>query len=440
MNQKNPIEILAPLSLIGAAALSFIGPDGSGLVGWLIAAFFICAAAIAKNPRIGTLLTALTALGANGYLLSRKFAASGDAICNISATFNCDAVNNSAASEMFGVPITLFGVAFYAALAIAALASSKRSPKFHQVNAIFALFNVLVSIWLGAVSIQLGVGCVMCISIYASNALLLWAGLRGMKSQGEHLGHDLGSLFKSSSLIRICMVFAAITMVGNIVWTSKISVLPDVSGEKIQPRDLGRLYFSMDGPLILDGSEYSKGSADAAYQIVEFADYGCPHCAQAEKLLGELVKQRDDVLVTFKPFPLTSLCNPGIPSDGGPQRCNAAFASECAGQQGKFFELSGLVFANQRFLNMDDLRYHAEQLELDLEKWEQCMVDPATLAGVIKDAESGVRAGVHGTPAVFIKGTHGDQYIGVRGAATVVKLIEAHEAGVTLPAPTPDHH
>jgi protein-disulfide isomerase/uncharacterized membrane protein len=504
MNQKNPLEVLAPLSLISAAGLSLVGPDGSGFVGWLVAAFFVCAAAIAKNPRFGTLLTALTALGANGYLLRRKFVITGDSYCNLSDSWSCDAVNFSPASEMFGVPITLFGVAFYAGLAFAALSSSSRSPRFHQVNAIFGLFSVLISVWLAAVSIQLGVGCVMCISIYASNALLLGAGLRGMNAQGTHLDDDLSSLLKSSSLIRICVVFTGLTMVGNITWANKqpdieeqilshyvIDRLPGLNKETTLPviallhlkanppapdtpfvltdksgnqanfsvtdielgtvyqesensdklkKSLVRLYFAMDGPLILDGSEYSKGPAEATYHIVEFADYGCPHCAQAEKLLGELVKQRDDVRVTFKPFPLTSLCNPGIPSDGGPQRCNAAFASECAGQQGKFFELSGLVFKNQRFLNIDDLRYHAEQLELDLEKWEQCMIDPATLAGVIKDAESGVRAGVHGTPAVFIKGIHGDDFVAVRGAESVVKLIEAHEAGVTLPAPSTHSH
>jgi hypothetical protein len=47
---------------------------------------------------------------------------------------------------------------------------------------------------------------------------------------------------------------------------------------------------------------------------------------------------------------------------------------------------------------------------------------------------------VHGTPAVFIKGIHGGYFVAVRGAESVVKLIEAHEAGVTLPDPTPHSH
>ena len=97
--------------------------DGADVMAWMAALLAASAGMIQRSPRKGSFATALVCLGANAYLLSLKVDGSGDSACNVNELVNCDIVNNSAASEMFGIPITLFGVGFYSGVVLATLLS-----------------------------------------------------------------------------------------------------------------------------------------------------------------------------------------------------------------------------------------------------------------------------------------------------------------------------
>lgn len=445
-NNKNPLPLWQFIGSIGGLLFlilllvstfsidSILTLLAQPLVLGLVATLALCAFVISRSVRLGTLLTAVSGIGASGYLLTRKMAASGDSICNISATLNCDAVNASAASELMGLPVTLFGIAFYVGLAVAALAPTAKTPRFHQVNAIFGFASVLFSVYLGAEAMALGVGCLLCFSLYASNVLLLWAGLRGLKQTEGNALHNVGELPLSRTNITITVIFILIVGVFRMA-TAPITSLPTESGDKIDDRVLEQLYYAANGQIVLDGTEFTLGPPNAKYQIVEFADFGCPHCAKAEKALTKLITMRDDTSLTFKPFPLSGACNPALEGTDGSYLCDTAAAVDCAGQQGKFFEYSHTVFSNQQYLQPADLLFHAKELQLDVTLWQQCLTKPATLAGIKRDAQAGTKAGVIGTPAIFLRGTHGDKYINVRGAETVIKLIQASESGRALPKP-----
>ena len=62
----------------------------------------------------------------------------------------------------------------------------------------------------------------------------------------------------------------------------------------------------------LDGSEPRLGSTQAMFQILEFADFECPHCGQVAPQLKQLVKDHDDTNLRFKQYPLSNICNPNI--------------------------------------------------------------------------------------------------------------------------------
>jgi len=80
----------------------------------------------------------------------------------------------------------------------------------------------------------------------------------------------------------------------------------------------------------------------------------------------------------------------------------------------------------------------AQQVRLDLPKWQACLADPATAQGILNDAKQGGEAGVMGTPSLYLKGVKGDEYIAIRqGPMAVLALIEAAEAGVELPPASP---
>jgi protein-disulfide isomerase/uncharacterized membrane protein len=433
------LHVIAGLCAVGAAIAQVTAVEVAPLILFLIGFAFFAAGAIAHAPRTGTLITAIGAFSANAYLFSRKMAmGAGDAACNISEVINCDAVNSSPYSEAFGVPITLIGMAFYAGLAAASLFAPKKTPRFHQLNALFAIVSLVYSLFLGAVSAQMGHVCVVCLSLYADNALLLWAGLRGMSSSGTRLTDDLGGLATSRSFMTITAGFAIVLLVGGSAWRGRPAAMPTGSGDTLSAETLGAMYTLPAADVRLDGSEPILGDKNAPYLLVEFADYACPHCARAERELHALVEELPQLQVRFKPFPLTSQCNPQLQFDGGSERCIAAFGTECARQQGRFWEYSASVFRNQQYMSTEDLTFQAEQVGLDVAQWKDCIERPDTRQGVLADAQAGQDAGVNGTPTMFLKGTHGERWIMItQGPAAAKKLIEAHAAGVVLPEPGP---
>jgi len=102
----------------------------------------------------------------------------------------------------------------------------------------------------------------------------------------------------------------------------------------------------------------------------------------------------DKVRVVFRQFPL-----------GMHQRAQpAAEASECANEQGKFWEYHDKLFANQQKLSDDDFKTYAAELGLNVDAFTACYSSGKHRAAVQKDMAEGQKAGVSGTPAFFING------------------------------------
>jgi len=446
--RPGPMETVSRYVLPGASAACvatalFTGDPRVQLFAWVGAAVFACAFAIARSTRVGVLLTALGCMGSNLYLLTQKWAASGKpSLCTVDAVVNCDALNTSSYSMLLDTPVTVFGAAFYLGLAIAAF--GKPTARFHQVNTIFAVLSLAMSAYLAAASYSLGAVCAMCVSIYAGNILLFIAGIKGLRESDVAIGEELGEVFRSSSFWTVSGVFLVMTVLGRTAWdgrdgASAASVGPAEAIHTLSPSErIGMLYAKPDGPVTLDGTEPILGDPNAPYMVVEWADFGCPHCAHASKAFKVLVAEHPDVQVRFKAFPLSGACNPLIDGDGGAERCVGALAAECAGRQGKFWEMSGTMFQNLGYLAAEDLEFMAGQVGVDVPTWRACLQDTSAQESVIDDAKAGVAAGVQGTPALYLKGTHGDDFVLVLYTPEEVDaILEAHRSGMSLPPPGP---
>ncbi len=138
-----------------------------------------------------------------------------------------------------------------------------------------------------------------------------------------------------------------------------------------------------------------KGSATAKIQIVEFSDFQCPFCSRVTDPLNKLKeKYGDDLVVAFKHFPL----------DFHKEARPASHGSMCANDQGKFWEYHDKVFANQKALQDADLRKYAEEVGLDMAKWDECMKAGTHQALIDAEMAEGRKAGVRGTPTIYING------------------------------------
>lgn len=187
----------------------------------------------------------------------------------------------------------------------------------------------------------------------------------------------------------------------------------------------------------LVGDEPVLGDPNAPYVVLEYADFGCPHCALAGKALKQLVQQHPEIQVRFRPFPLSGACNPGFPqSNQGIERCRAAMAGECAAKQDLFWDYSPIVFDNQPDLFDPALQAAAEKAGLDMDAWNACMSDRETVVAIVEDAEAGIRAGVRGTPTLYLKGATEMEWIEVcAGPEAILVITQLHQDGQTLPDP-----
>lgn len=138
-----------------------------------------------------------------------------------------------------------------------------------------------------------------------------------------------------------------------------------------------------------------RGGATASVMIVEFSDYQCPYCRQAEATVEALLaKYGDKVRFSYRDFPLTTL---------HPQAMIAAEASRCAEEQGKFWEYHDELF-KAASLEKSSLVEYARNLKLDSAQFESCLTGEKYKKEIEADEEAGRNAGVNGTPGFFING------------------------------------
>jgi len=139
--------------------------------------------------------------------------------------------------------------------------------------------------------------------------------------------------------------------------------------------------------------------------VVEYGDYECPYCAQADAMLAGLPVKR-----VFRHFP--------VPSKH-PRARVLACAVEAAALQGRFWEMHDSLFADQGHLDDPHLWRRAHELDLDLERFEVDRRADAVAERVARDFRTGIRAGVTTTPTLFVAG---ERYPGVPDAALRERL------------------
>jgi Na+/H+ antiporter NhaA len=155
--------------------------------------------------------------------------------------------------------------------------------------------------------------------------------------------------------------------------------------------------------LILDLAEpvdperdHIRGPEDAPVTVLEYGDFECPYCGQAEPVLRELLREfGDDVRYVWRHLPL---------NDVHPNAQLAAEAAEAAAEQGAFWEMHDLLLARQDSLKLPDLLSYAGEIGLDVERFEDDLRTRAGAARIAIDVDSADLSGVSGTPTFFING------------------------------------
>lgn len=158
----------------------------------------------------------------------------------------------------------------------------------------------------------------------------------------------------------------------------------------------------------------TAGAEQPRVEVVEFADFECPYCSVMANALGE-VKQRFEgkaVRFSYRHFPLSF----------HPKARPAAEFSQCAEEQGKFWQVHDHIYANMSEMGREELMAKAPELGLDNEKLQACLASERPGQQVEADLEAGKRAGVEGTPTLYINGR---PFQGQPTAEGIAQAIEA---------------
>jgi protein-disulfide isomerase len=167
--------------------------------------------------------------------------------------------------------------------------------------------------------------------------------------------------------------------------------------------------------------DHIRGRPDAPSALLEYGDYECPACGQLYPIIKALQEQLgDELCFAFRNFPLTNV---------HPHAEHAAEAAEAAAAQGSFWEMHDMLFENQDALEDEALAEYAAALGLDEVRLIREVLSATYARRVREDFKSGVRAGVNGTPTIFV---NGERYDGVRSLGSLLAAVMPRSGHYTI--------
>lgn len=145
------------------------------------------------------------------------------------------------------------------------------------------------------------------------------------------------------------------------------------------------------------GSAPFIGDANATVTVVEFSDYQCPYCKRhATTVMPDLLKQYADsgqAKFVMREFPIENL---------HPRAVAASQAALCAKDQGHYWQMHDLLFADQRAMGDEQLKAHAATLGLDQSAFDACYDDNQHIARIRDYQKEAAQMGITGTPSFVL--------------------------------------
>ena len=361
---------------------------------------------------LGLLLSVYTMI----HHLELKATGATDAFCNINSTFNCDDIARSKYSELFGIPLGIYGAGYFLSLAVllitSRIKSQYRNDALHTYR--FLVYSgVGVTLVLAGLSFfALGKGCLNCIGVYI--LCMAQAGaVIAFKDRLPNVDNAMKSLSNGLTFALIPMALA----VGSFTLLKPSSPnfhadVPQTGAVPARPAPADQVIFGATQVIELNrspfsglGEDYREGPDDAKVVIVEFADFQCPACKHAYSMLKQLkLDFGDRIQVVFKNYPLDQKCNKAITHKMHEFACDAAMLSRCVGKKGNYFAIHHLLLDRQEQLSTENAKAWAKEMGLSDAEVQECLVSADVMAKIRDDIAQGDKVGVEGTPTLFLNG------------------------------------
>jgi Na+/H+ antiporter NhaA len=166
--------------------------------------------------------------------------------------------------------------------------------------------------------------------------------------------------------------------------------------------------------------DHFRGPVDAPVTLLEYGDFECPYCGQAESVIRELLRDFGDVRYVWRHLPLNDVhANAQL----------AAEASEAAAEQGAFWEMYELLLTHQDALTATDLMGYAQQLGMDGERFDHDLEEHVGAARIAEDVDGADLSSVSGTPTFFVNGR---RHYGAYDIETLKQVVRGARARVAV--------
>ncbi len=332
----------------------------------------------------------------------------------------CDVVRASAYSHLGGLPVPIFGVFMYAFLALLLFLYPLLPTTFVRLTqfivALISGVGFLFSVYLtGIEAFVLHSWCVWCVvsALMVTGIFLLSLVDRKRPLKPLEPAQALRAIQRNFALI----LFAFVLGVPAFILLTSHGSIPKTTPPSNQ---------QVKAHLVRPDSHFF-GDPNAKVTIVEFGDFKCPACRQAEASASKIrEKFGNKIRFAFREFPLVNV---------HAESEKAAEAAECAGQQGKFWQAVDMFYEHQEDLGLPAINRYAGEMGLDSARFVGCLQKGEMASRVARDLQDGQALGVHATPTFFIDGR---MIVGPIAYPQFEQLVENElkETGVELAAPS----
>jgi uncharacterized membrane protein/predicted DsbA family dithiol-disulfide isomerase len=321
--------------------------------------------------------------------------------CAMSERVNCETVALSDYAVLLGMPLAVWGLFVYmamAALAIWGLRSRLRTPSW-PFGALFwsSAFASVVGVALYAIShFLIESVCLVCAGTYATNLLLLgtaWMALRRCNtSPAAALAEDARAAAASPRAVLLLAGSATALLVATWVGMPRywrVQVAPR------QPAGLATGATQEGHPWI--------GAARPVLQIVEFSDYQCPYCQRGHDEIRKLIAEEPGrVRLVHRNYPLDHRCNAALRRPFHSEACRYALLAHCAQRQDGFWAANDYLFTHGRRREPVTVEELAAAVQISASALSECVDSEAAAGAIQADLAAGRALKIRGTPTFVV--------------------------------------
>ena len=348
------------------------------------------------NFHVLHIASAVAMLGLSLYLTIHYFntkypkgIGSSSGLCNYSSFISCDVTTFSAFSNIFGVPIAIFGFLMGCWLLTGYFFKSRRvEGTNHFLLIINAAICVLLTIY--SVAFLRGI-CPMCLLYFLSSLLAFFVYFKT-----SHLRRPCGQIL---SIYALCaLALGGTTFAYN---SHKKTEMNKNSAQLLRHYDK----LASVEPLTIEAPYFLEQSSDAPIQLIKFSDFQCPACRKLSNALHKIAqKYKGKVSMQYLFYPLDNSCNPNINRPFHTLACEAAYLASCL--PNKFKQVETDIFNNQENLSKEWITNYAKK-----ENVHDCYTSEATKEKIVDIIRVADTYQIKGTPTLIINGKKIDRMV-----------------------------